>query len=81
LVVQLHHELVEVAEVEDDRNATLRVNLDAVEKQAIDQRPARLSRVVPDPVSGRELNGVAPYQTRSEVSGVTSSSTSASRPV
>ena len=28
LVVQLHHELVEVAEVEDDRHATLRVNLD-----------------------------------------------------
>jgi hypothetical protein len=51
-VVELHHELVKVAQVEDDRHAKSLVYFDALKKQPTDERPARLGRVVVGPVSG-----------------------------
>jgi hypothetical protein len=65
LVVQLHHQLVKVAEVEDDRHAESPIYLDALQKQPVDERPARLGRVVVGPVAWCLVDGVALYRRES----------------
>jgi len=62
LVVDVDHEGVKVAEVEDDRHPKSLVHLDAVEEQPIDQRSTRLSLVVIYPLWWRVLGGMALYR-------------------